>query len=904
MSNHPDEHDSGGDTRRGIMPRLRVALRGDDTLLTSQHHAPAPAAGERTRGASDESPTPDQLARQFRSAPLRRPGGAPVLAQPISDADLDVIPPELRRAFIAETITDLHDLRAALLELERQPGDVAHAQTMGRITHKIKGAAATYGFDVLAELTHTLEDALRALPAATQHSARAAAMEQIITCVGLMEAALEAGARDEPPDAALVRQAEALRARVGTHAPGSMPALAPRPTATEPPLPSASAPDDRPHSTRGADADAAGQSEPPLRVAIQRLDGLMNLVSALATNRATLSDIRAGLATVRDEMDHSMGRLRTICEQLGDAPLGGAALAGTPPPPARWDALGLDRFTEVDQALRSLREAVDDVTTNAGSLRGLLQRLGQASDEHELLMGKMQQDIMQMRLVPLRDLVPRLQLATRRLATQLGKEVVLAVTGELTQIDRNISEALGEPLIQLIHNAVVHGIEAPDERAAAGKPAQGHVWLHAYYAGNEVIVEVGDDGRGVNPHAVLAAAVLADMLDEQEARALSPSQALDLMFLPGLTTVKTPELTGGRGVGLDEVRTAIQALKGQIHVRSVAGRGAVFRVRVPISLSIIRALQIQVGEECFAVPFAAVRRTIALLPGQVLASAPSAAGVIAPPPSAQTDALADVPRRIRVERASDDGHVDGTLPRANQAYEEIPALDLAQLLGLALPRTEPHTALVVETERQQVALLVDEVHHDRELVVRALPRHLRRRYVRGATVTPDGRMLLLLDLPELITGVLHDGPRPHFRAVARPAPPVAPHVLVVDDSSSMRHALHAVLGHAGFTVQVAHDGLEALGLMMTSLPRVIVLDIEMPRLDGFELLGILRERPQFAGVRVALLTSRAAEHHRAHAQALGADAYLVKPCPQDVLVATIQHLANAPVVPTGPDARA
>jgi chemosensory pili system protein ChpA (sensor histidine kinase/response regulator) len=490
----------------------------------------------------------------------------------------------------------------------------------------------------------------------------------------------------------------------------------------------------------------------------------------------------------------------------------------------------------------------------------------------------MQRDVMQIRLVPLSTLMPRLQLEVRQLATQLGKHITFAVRGELTEIDRNISEQLTEPLIQLVRNALVHGIERPEERVAHGKPAEGAIWLHAYYVGSEVIIEVGDDGNGVNPNLLVARAVAAEVLDADTARSLGSNEALDLMFWPRVTLFESAQMLSGRGMGLDEVRTIIQRLKGSVHVRSEHSRGLVFTIRVPISLSIVRALRVGAGGQQFAVPFSAVERTVTLTETNLV-------GAESPPLAGGWQGR--VERRIRIERERSQAAPD------EPAYDEIPLVSLAALLGIEEGQRQLDMGLVVDAGRQRVALLVDDVLGDQEVVVQALPAHLRRRSVRGATVTSDGHVLLLLDLPELVSGMLEGTVVPRRRA-ARSTPLAvstsAPRVLVVDDSISIRRTLEQTLTRAGFEVEMARDGIEALDRMLVSTPRVVVLDIEMPRLDGYELLTILRGTPQFADVPVVMLTSRAAEKHREHALQLGARAYLVKPCPQDTLIATVRGL--------------
>jgi chemosensory pili system protein ChpA (sensor histidine kinase/response regulator) len=373
---------------------------------------------------------------------------------------------------------------------------------------------------------------------------------------------------------------------------------------------------------------------------------------------------------------------------------------------------------------------------------------------------------------------------------------------------------------------------------------------------------------------------VTNFITEETAKNMAPQDALDLMFLPGFTTIDRAQSVAGRGIGLDDVRTKIQSLKGSIQVRGEPGHGAVFRVRVPISLSVVRALQVRAGDEVFAAPVSSVQHTAPVNTLDILTSTDTAAG----------GALTGGPRngrRLRVE-------VTEESLAGERQYEEIPVYALAELLDLAVERQrEPTQALIIEAGRRRVALLVDDVADASEVVVQALPEHLRRHAVRGATVTPDGQVRLVLDLPELVAA-LRDDARASSAPRLRPAPrltrALAPRVLVVDDSVSIRRTVELTLSRAHFDVQVARDGVEALEMMLVSPPRVLMLDIEMPRLDGFELLSIMRESPQFAEVRVVMLTARASEKHRRHAHALGASAYLLKPCPQEVLVDTVRGL--------------
>jgi chemosensory pili system protein ChpA (sensor histidine kinase/response regulator) len=844
------------------------------------------------------------------SAPVRAP----------TAAELDEIPPEMKRVFVVETAEDLKELRQWLLQYEDHPEDGTALAAMGHIAHKIKGTAATLGFDVLAAVTLVFEDVLKARRQA-HAGASGLATSTLLHLAELLRLALDAAAAERPADPALVERASAYRDVLLAEAAAPtrpMPAIR---HAASPPTPFGSLPLPPPLTPAEADTSprhprVAPEADAILRVDVRRLDALVGRVSALALSRATLAQTRGELTRLRAELEQSITRLTDLSHSIADLhPLAaGARVAtsgaawpesGSPSPPAPSlagrlfgrmpgqgvltngtagtprDALRLERISELDSAIRALGEVVDDISTTSRAMSGALGRLDRAGDDQASVAQAMQHELMQLRLVPLDTLVPRLQLEVRRLAPDEGKQITFTVRGELTEIDRNISEALAEPLLQLVRNAILHGIESPQERLEAGKPEAGAIWMHAYYAGNEVTIEIGDDGRGVNPHALAAAAVRQRLYTAEEAHALSVMAALDLMFQPGITTVDIADVQRGRGIGLDAVRTAITHMKGAIHVRSEVGRGSVFRIRVPISLSVAHALHVYAGGQEYAVPFSAVRQTLSLASTELLASVEHVDG-----------ARERTTLRTRVE-------VPGGLALGGErsAYEEIPVLPLAELLGFEQELRDPQLALLVETGRKRAAVLVDAVSEDSEVVVRALPPHLRRHAVRGATVTPDGRLLLLLDLAELVAAEF-EGRRPthppRLRTLPHPAAPLAPHVLVVDDSVSIRRSLDLALGHAGFDVELAADGIEALGKMLERPPRVLVLDIEMPRLDGFELLSVLRGSPQFAGTRVVMLTSRAGEQHREHARQLGAAAYLIKPCPSETLIETVRALIMEP----------
>lgn len=895
---------------RSAATALESSLLQADSYVNVSEDAAANAEIDVDRSSNAANGDMLELVRRFQASPLKRrdtpalqlladmplPPASASEPRHVTAEELDIIPDELKTLFVRETKEDLSDLHQALLHLEQEPNDIATVADMGRVAHKIKGAAATYGFDELATLTHIFEDHIKAL-----QSRRVAigsdSLGYLFRCLGLMDTALAAAEAQQPVDPTLIAQARLLYDELLSEAPLGAESSPSRASVSLPGI-------ENPAAPKGL---RPSEIEPLLRVDVARLDALMSQVSALTMNRATIGRAREDVVRLQSEMDLVLERLTQLSRQLTDLhPLvrhraehdmqprlgatSSSASIGVPGSSSakpgngyngngtstQWDELQLDRYTDFDDSLRGLSEAVADMTTVSGSLRILLHRLAQTSEGQETIAQQIQQDVMQIRLVPLQNLIPRLQFPARKLADDLGKAISFTVRGELTEIDRDVSEALAEPLSQLVRNAIVHGIESPEERRDIGKPEAGNVWLHAHYDGNEISIEIGDDGRGVNPNLLRASAITAGLLDPSAAQELSAEQALDFMFYPGITGLDQVGAAGGRGIGLDEVRIDIERLKGNITVKSQQGQGSVFHIRVPISLSIVHALHIHTQGQGFALPFSYVLRTLTVTPDDV---------IVAPKRGSETPN--SPARRICVQDP-----VESTLQSADVTITtaEVPLLSLSEMLGYDSRPEKERLAVLLELGQRRLALAVEEVVEERDIVVRALPGHLRRKAIRGASVTSDGGLLLLLDVPELMTPAVGKTPPRASRVPVHPTETPGPRVLVVDDSVFIRRTLELTLSRAGYEVQTARDGVEALSMMMESLPRVLILDIEMPRLDGFELLSVLRGSEQFAGVRVAMLTSRGGERHRELALSLGADDYLVKPCPQELLLGTVQRL--------------
>lgn len=456
------------------------------------------------------------------------------------------------------------------------------------------------------------------------------------------------------------------------------------------------------------------------------------------------------------------------------------------------------------------------------------------------VLNELQEKTMRARMVPVATITDNLHRAVRDVARSCGKDVHWEVRGEDTELDRSMLEQLADPLLHLVRNAVDHGIEPPEEREAAGKPRQATVRLHAMQLGSEVIIAVSDDGGGID----------VDRVREQAARrgddvtGVSDEDALYLTFRSGLSTAGFISDVSGRGVGLDVVRTSVDAARGRIEVLSTPGRGTEFRIVVPITLAVLPCLLLEAGGHRYAVPMHSV-----LVAQEV-----------------DDDALV---------------HAEGR-PTMWVGSQAVVVSDLGRVLGAERDAAGPVVVLSAVTRRH--AFRVGALLGQRDVVVKGLGRLLPRLDVlAGAGVEPDGSVLLVLDAPGVIDRArkLRDRPGTTTAAAAaggrdRPAPGPRGAILVVDDALTVRELQRSILERAGYRVRTADDGVDALARLAEEPVDLVLTDIEMPRLDGFGLTEAIRGHASLATTPVVILTSRATAEDRRRGLDSGADGYIVK----------------------------
>jgi chemosensory pili system protein ChpA (sensor histidine kinase/response regulator) len=460
-------------------------------------------------------------------------------------------------------------------------------------------------------------------------------------------------------------------------------------------------------------------------------------------------------------------------------------------------------------------------------------------------------------MVPIGKLFARFPRRVRDLAVSTGRTVRLEISGETVEVDSAIVEQIADPLLHIVQNAVVHGIEPTAERLAQGKLAEGRVALSAYQRGGAVIVEVEDDGHGIDVAAVRELAIRRGMLTPEAAARLGDRETLSLLFVPGFSTASSVTDVAGRGVGLDVVRTNIGRVNGEVDVETVPGAGTRFTLRLPLALAISDALLVRSGGETLAVPLNAVRQI--------------------------------VPRRPQDIRGTGDGEmvrVEGQLLDLHR---------LARILGLDAGSEEPpvRPVLVVRTGGRSFAVAVDAIVGKEEIVIKplggllaALPPF------GGATITGEGRVVLVLD-PARLLALAESGAAPRPPAPRAPQSPAGEirRVLLVDDSVSVRRFVGHMLQKAGFEVLTANDGAEALERLAATTVDVVLTDLEMPRVNGYELIEDLRRRASTREVPVVVLTTRAGEKHWALARRLGVRHYVTKPVDEQAFVRLVADVS-------------
>jgi chemosensory pili system protein ChpA (sensor histidine kinase/response regulator) len=807
------------------------------------------------------------------------------------------VPDEVLEFFIPEAEEHLQVVTECLLLLEAN-STAEDINRLFRAMHTVKGSAAQVGLHRLSAVAHRVEDLIGELrDGHLQPNA-----DIIDICLQSVDVLKKLLHRQWESDAEMRGAIDPLLARIEELAPEEgigEPAEASRAVATREESPKEPVTD----ATTNVAPSSAPQVLPQaksVRISLERLDRMMNAVGELVINRTRMLGRLSELGKLVEILNFSKSRLSG---KVGDFQekhefnrIRTTLMPGSQPPqkdtfrghfsnmPAlmpgdslEFSDLEMDRYDDFNILSRSLTEISADITEVLTQLEGFMGRVDSDIDEFTKLAHHLQDEITAARMVPIGNLYTRLSRTVRDASKAAGKPVELLLEGAETELDNNIIQHISDPLIHLVRNAVAHGLENPGERHKAGKSEKGRVEVRAYHRGNHIFIEVEDDGRGIDYENIRLHVMASGTLSPLAAAELSERELREYLFRPGFTTASSMTELAGRGVGLDVVRANVHALNGEIEVRSELGRGACFTVKVPLTLIISQALFVRCGTAVFALPLAVVEEIRRLKPAEI----------------------EDVGGKL--------------LTRVRDVVTEVVRLDLQ----LGLPPLEPVNGyfhmVIVKVAGKQVGVVVEEVLGKDEIVIKNLGNYLRRvKLFPGTTIAPDGSLILLIDLNRLVSNdtaernaLPSSSPAarvfaPGAEAVAAgniPAEAVDPVetdrvVVVADDSISVRKFVGRMLEKAGYRVRLASDGLEASEIIAEVGCHLVITDLEMPRMNGYELLAHLRQDPMTSRIPVLVVTSRAGAKHRDRAMKEGASAFLTKPVQEDQLISTVESLVE------------
>lgn len=847
----------------GLEPPTALAVAAEAARASQVDADDAPdAAPDDADGDADRVPA----GRGAASVPF----AAEAAAQP-------QIEPEMMEAFTLDADAALSASETALLYLERNPRDRTQLRALFRHFHTLKGAAAAVGLTRIAEQLHAGETLLETvIESAVEHGAERIIellLELVDSVAGLLAEARGLSHDHQILDDVEGRVAEALAALA---ADDEHEAAAP-------------------HAARdGAATDTAQASPPPappseidsamVRVHASRLDLLMNRVSELVVSRTRMEDSMSAIYELKDKL--RLGKLQLhetvegfrgfefnpAAEQRGDD--------ADPASPSPWEFsdLEFDKYDDFNVLTRTLVELASDTGEIVEQLAGMIDSLAEESRQVSKITSSLQRTITGMRLLSIEMLFRRLQRPIRDAARQTGRKIEVKTIGGEVQVDRAIIEALYGPLLHLVRNAVSHGIEPVEQRRAAGKPEAGQITLSAVQRHGSVEVCVRDDGRGLDFAAIRRKGVALGLLEPDEEP--SREDLAKLIFRPGFSTQARVTDLAGRGVGMDVVAGEVEQLRGTVSVESEDGRGAAFRIALPLAAMIDQVLLLRAGTQIYALSQGPIETVLNVDPESV-------------------------------ERGP-----DGLELRVGE--ERLPAIALTELIGACAshsfgpaPRSTEDgnrarggargaagngglTAVVLRSASRKLALLVDRIEAQREAVVRPLGRVFAGHpFLTSATFSGDGQVIFVIDVGRLaglvgaLPPLLQSEPR---SAAAGDDASEADDAMVLwaDDSISVRKLAGHFLEAEGWSARTAVDGRDALDKLRQGKFRVLVTDLEMPRMHGYELLHEIRTDPQLKDLPVIVCSSRSSEKHRRRAQEAGASGYLTKPFTQETLASALR----------------
>jgi chemosensory pili system protein ChpA (sensor histidine kinase/response regulator) len=853
--------------------------------------------------------------KPLAAAPVETVRATPVRPSTFGDVDdeidaIDAVDIELFPIFEEEALELMPKLDGQLRAWLVAPGESSHAAACMRTLHTLKGGARLAGAMRLGEMAHRLETRIERL-VAHDGQANAGDVEALQSVCDAMTQAFEA-LRSRDAQAYADAVAAATTAPLATPPRETKPApLAeapvfvatpeipviepPKAANDEPPPASIEAPRrERPIEQRAAPAPAAelatidwsrfarndahapqaakpaeratATAQSAVRVRAPLLDRLVNQAGEVSITRSRIEtgvgQIKGSLADLTENLERLRGHLRDI-ELQGEVQMS-SRLEAAKAAAQSFDPLEFDRFTRFQELTRMMAESVNDVATVQRTLQRSIESTEDELVAQARLTRDLQDDLLRTRMVEFEGLSDRLYRVVRLAAKETGKQVRLDIVGGSIEIDRGVLDRMTGAFEHLLRNCVSHGIELPEVRKAAGKDPTGTIVVSLSHEGNEVGVEFRDDGAGLDLARIRAKGEATGLIEPGSVH--TDAELANLIFTAGFSTADKVTELAGRGVGMDVVRAEVIAMGGRIETATAAGQGTSFKLVLPLTTAVTRVVMLRCGETMVAVPSTLVEIVRRATPGEV-----------------------------------DAGYASGGYEYGGQI---VPFFWLGALLQLGsrpdASQGRTRTVVVVRSAQQRIAVHVDEVLGNQEVVVKNLgPQLSRLPGLAGMTLLASGAVALIYN-PVALATLYGEAARTSMapRAPGAPVSPLlpaeasaaaraAPLVLVVDDSLTVRRVTQRLLVREGYRVTLAKDGLDALERLAEEVPRVVLSDIEMPRMDGFDLVRNIRADIRWRELPVIMITSRIAQKHRDHATELGVDHYLGKPYSEEDLLALI-----------------
>lgn len=782
------------------------------------------------------------------------------------DADAEVV-----EIFLEEAEELMEELDAAIIQWQAEPENFQHNESLQRILHTFKGGARIAGLSEIGDLAHNMEDELQHRLMNKQAADDALfknlheQYDLIASRIDSVQLWLNQGAQGaieieavpvsvEPTDALETAEAEQASNVVS--------------------LPVAKAAVEAKNDQQTTQAQAASQAQQAriqpqemIKVPAELLDGLVNLAGETSISRGRLENQVTDFSYTLEEMDSTLDRLKDQLRRL-DIETEAQVLFRREqqgPDYEDFDPLEMDRYSQLQQLSRSLVESASDLIDIKATL------LNKTKDAETLLLQQsrvnteLQEGLMKTRMVPFSRLVPRLRRIVRQVGQELGKQVELHVSNAEGEMDRSVLERLISPLEHMLRNAVDHGLESQDKRLATGKSETGNIYLDLSRDGGDVVLRLADDGAGVNLEAVRNKAIERGLLD---ASAKLPDQEiLQFILQAGFSTAEKVTQISGRGVGMDVVNSEIKQVGGTVVIDSQQGKGTEFVIRLPFTVSVNRALMTKVGEALFAIPLNSI------------------------------EGIVRISAKNLLELYKQDKPVYHYGGREYQLEYLGNLLRDENIVRLADNNTPMPVVLVRGS--QPAAVQVDTLMGSREIVVKTLgPQFNSVLGVSGGTILGDGSVVIILDLPNMMRHVNSLEYKQHVElehqaeAQLERVDDGVTSVLVVDDSVTVRKVTTRLLERNGMEVRTAKDGIDALEVLQDHIPDVVLLDIEMPRMDGFEVATQMRHHSVLKDVPIIMITSRTGDKHKERAMSIGVNEYLGKPFQEEILLGAIKGITG------------